>query len=271
MLVFKKFTCLILTFCLINFPLHAGSKKQENSLRKSVSSISKLSVKELLSQGAMKSKNKAQKNLINKALAKLKKDPSLGNVQIGQSLDSAAFFFLTHTEKDFIQHELVYTFYLGFKSVFRGLRLASFNKKCVYRSTNSNPFSLVSYLNGKNDCAKPTGYPRNFSSDKVIRTLEKALRANSRVLKISGFKAPNYKAMGEKIASTLLGLVFPDANAQPENLYGISFLMLAGLAAVIAGTVIAATGVGLVPGGILIGIGAVGLLSGATAIAISTM
>jgi len=172
-----------------------------------------MTYKSILLQSFRDVKKTEHKRIISDALNVIKENPELGVIKITQSIDSMSYFFLNHLEKDFIGYKNTYSFYKGFRSVFRGMNIHYYNKKCVYRRGRGAPFTLIDFLNGKINCGKPIGYPRGVNKNEIIRGIEKSLRGVNKVTSgnINSFE------LGKKLASFFTELLIPSSYALSEK------------------------------------------------------
>jgi len=195
-----------------------------------------MTYKSILLQSSKEVKKREHKEIISEALLVIKKNPALGNIKIDQAINSVSFFFLNHLEKDFIAYPNAYSFYKGFRSVFRGMNIHNYNKKCVYRRGRGGPFTLIDFLNGNINCGVPRGYPRGVNKYKVIEEIDNSL---GMLKKISSNKIDSYSA-GKSIATIFSNLLIPNAHALSKK--AKTGLGIGSMVAIVVGVTLIAVG-----------------------------
>jgi hypothetical protein len=171
-----------------------------------------LTYKRILEIGLNEAKSEMERNEFRKGLAILGKNPALGATSVSESINSMAYFFLNNLEKDFIGYSRSYEIYKGFRDVFRGQKFQYYNTKCVYNRSNSVPFNMLDFLNGKFPCGSPKNYPRGVSKHQVIESIEKSLeQLEKRRVTI------NYYETGKSFGQIALSFFFPEANAKMKS------------------------------------------------------
>lgn len=192
-----------------------------------------ITFKKTLEIGLQAATTEKERNDFKKGLASLEKNPALGAVSIGESIDTMAYFFLNNLEKDFIAFPKSYQFYKGFRSVFRGQKFNYYNAKCVYNRSNAVPFNLMDFINGKYPCAAPKNYPKHLSKYKIIEGIEKGLTDLDKKVTI------NFYESGKSVGEIFLGFFIPNAHAITSTGKGIASVVLiaGGIVIVFAGVV----------------------------------
>lgn len=196
----------------------------------------KLTYKNVLEIGLQEAKSNKERNEFRKGLAVIEKNPALGAVSVGDSINSMAYFFLNNLEKDFIAYPKSYSFYKGFRSVFRGQKFQYYNAKCVYNRSNAIPFNMLDFINGKFPCAAPINYPKGVTKYKIIEGIEKGLTDLDKKVSI------NFYQSGKSFGKMVMSFFISDA-------YGISPAgkTLASTILVASGVIVIILGVAVTP------------------------
>jgi hypothetical protein len=238
---------------LTTYPAH--SQDQRKKLKTLYLDYGEKTYKIILEDSLKLVKKRKHKKVILDALKKIRKNPQIGKIKLSDSINGMSYFFLNHLEKDFIGYKNVYSFYKGFRSVYRGMNIHHYNKKCVYRRGRGAPFNLIDYLNRKINCGMPKNYPRGISKYQVIEQLEKGfIKFN----KVSAHK-PNLFEAGKSFAYFLQGLLIPNAyglsNKTKSGIsIGLGIAAVVGIAAITVGVMfspLAVIGIPLIAGGAL--------------------
>jgi hypothetical protein len=254
----KSFLSLFLSGLLwINPIVVMAQTNNEEKLNQLYMETRDITYKKTLEIGLQEATTDKERNEFKKGLAVLEKNPALGSVSVGESIDSMAYFFLNNLEKDFIAFPKSYEFYKGFRSVFRGQKFNQYNAKCVYNRSNTVPFNMADFINGKFPCSAPKNYPRGVSKYKIIEGIEKGLKDLDKKVTI------NYFETGKSIGQFIMGFLISDAYAIKPGMKGLaSTLLIAGGVIIIvlgiAVTPIAAIGIPVIAlgcGAIVAGIG----------------
>lgn len=234
----------------------AFSQSQQNQLKSIYNSYTDMTYQSILQQSLRDATKRKHKKVLSNALQTIKKHPEIGKIKITQAIDSMSYFFLNHQEKDFIGYNNAYSFYKGFRSVYRGMNIHYYNKKCVYHRGRGTPFTLIDFLNGKINCGMPIGYPRGVNKYEVIRELDKGF---SNLNKIAANKVDLFEA-GKKMASLLSNLLVPNAYALSAKVkkgisIGLGIAAVIGVGAIFAGVMfspLAIIGIPVIAGGAIL-------------------
>jgi hypothetical protein len=195
-----------------------------------------ITYKRVLEIGLQESKTEKERSDFKKGLAVLEKNPALGAVSVGESIDNMAYFFLNNLEKDFIAFPRSFEFYKGFRSVFRGQKFNYYNAKCVYNRNNAVPFNMADFINGKYPCAVPKNYPRKLSKFKIIEGIEKGLGDLEKRVSI------NFYETGKSVGEIFMGFLLPDAFAISEKGRALASTIL-----IASGVIVIVLGVAVTP------------------------
>jgi len=233
----KSFLSLFLSGLLwINPIVVMAQTNNEEKLNQLYMETRDITYKKTLEIGLQEATTDKERNEFKKGLAVLEKNPALGSVSVGESIDSMAYFFLNNLEKDFIAFPKSYQFYKGFHSVFRGQKFNYYNAKCVYNRSNTVPFNMADFINGKFPCAAPKNYPRGISKFKIIEGIEKGLGDLDKKVTI------NYYENGKSVGQFIMGLLISDAYAIKPGMKGLSSSVL-----IAGGVIIIILGIAVTP------------------------
>jgi len=228
MTVLKSFLSLFLSGLLwINPTLALAQTSDEAKLNQLYVENRDITYKRVLEIGLQEAKTERERSDFKKGLAFLEKNPALGAVSVGESLDNMAYFFISNLEKDFIAFPRSYSFYKGFRSVFRGQKFNQYNAKCVYNRSNAVPFNLTDFLNGKFPCSAPKVYPRGMSNYKIISGIEKSLVDLEKKVTV------NYYEKGKSLGQIVMSFLISDAFALKEGMKALASTILIGSGALV--------------------------------------
>lgn len=253
----RRFLGLFLAILLWINPVLAQTNPEEKLNRLYIENAN-LTYKNILEIGFQEASTEKERGEFKKGLAVLEKNPTLGNVSVGESIDTMAYFFLNNLEKDFIAFPKSYSFYKGFRSVFRGQKFQYYNAKCVYNRSNAVAFNTLDFINGKFPCAAPKNYPKKLPKYQIMEGIEKGLTDLERRVSINFYDAG--KSFGEIVMSFLI----PDAYAISEKGRGIASIALvaSGVLVIFVGvmfTPLAAIGIPIIALGIAAVVAGIGM------------
>lgn len=233
----KSFLCLFFSGILWFNPIVSlAQTNDEAQLNNLYIETRDLTYKRVLEIGLSEATTQRERNEFKKGLSAIEKNPALGSVSVGESIDTMAYFFLNHLEKDFIAFPKSYQFYKGFRSVFRGQKFNFYNAKCVYNRSNAVPFNLMDFINGKYPCAAPKNYPRNITKYKIIEGIEKGLTDLDKKVTI------NFYETGKSLGEIFMGFFIPSAHAISSKGRGIASISL-----IAGGVIVIFVGVAFTP------------------------
>jgi hypothetical protein len=253
----KKLFSMLLIFLLAAQPVVA----QETQLSPYVKRVN-LTIGDYLKEGLKLSKKIQEKRIIEDALKQLESDPETKNLKVGEALDGVFFMLLSFQEKEFIRLPHLYKFYQAFKSQIRGMNLFNFNKQCVYNRNTSlsyKYFRFDDFVEGKEfGCRKPRLIGPNVSAGEVFSFMENQIKINL----VNIEKSP--KSSSFNPMDLIIGSAYADSMKSKKISGGV--LMGVGAGLVVAGLLFSFTLGGMVVGVPLMVAGLAAAIAGAVLI-----
>jgi hypothetical protein len=251
----------------LNIPPNMSEQEKDSVLVKLLSDRnSYLNFSEIARTNLPKIKNSQLREEATKGWAR-KLSQNIGGYSPVNSLDYMGYFFLSYLEKDFYRYPNLKEFYLAFHHLFRGPKADAFRSKCVYRRTNSRPFSLLTYIKaGDYGCTAIVPGP-HIQPGKMFAELDRLLgEAEKRIPKVRE-SLSLMKKLGEENTS-VVEMVLEKFISRANAGKGLGLKTGFGLFAAAVALIAVGSGLTSIPTGVTQGFGIPMIVVGAVILAV---